>query len=144
MMRPLSWLDRLDAIAPAFVDAAVRGAIVLLVALVVSLLLRRRSAAARHLVWVGAILVQLVLPVFARWGPRWDVAVPIAVTSVLPVPLADTRDQRPDDALQLDTARISLTGGRRAGSRTTGMSAASRRAAITATCSPRGRRTCFW
>ena len=85
-MRPLAWLDRLDAIAPVFVEAAVRGSVVLLVALIASHLLRRRSAAARHLVWVGAIVVQLALPLFTLWGPRWDVAMPTAVASVLPLP----------------------------------------------------------
>ena len=89
-MRGFPWLDRLDTIAPVFVEAAVRGAVVLLIALVVSHLLRRRSAAASHLVWVGAVVVQLALPLFALWGPRWDVAVPSGVASVLPVPSAAT------------------------------------------------------
>ena len=87
-MRAQAWLDRLDAITPALIEAAVRGAVVLLVALVVSHLLRRRSAAARHLVWVGAIAVQLALPLFAVWGPKWNVAVPRSVASVLPMPPA--------------------------------------------------------
>ncbi|MEO7455802.1 MAG: M56 family metallopeptidase [Gemmatimonadaceae bacterium] len=79
------WLDRLNAIAPALTDAAVRGAVVLLMALMLTHFLRRRSAAARHLVWVGAIVVQLLLPVFATWGPTWDVTVPDVVASVSPV-----------------------------------------------------------
>ena len=81
------WLDRLDAIAPVFIEAAVRGAIVLLIALGISHLMRRGTAAARHLVWVGAIVVQLALPLFALWGPRWEVGVPRPVAAVLPVPL---------------------------------------------------------
>ncbi|MEO5814154.1 MAG: M56 family metallopeptidase [Gemmatimonadaceae bacterium] len=74
-MSPSRWLDQLNGIAPIFIDAAVRGAIVLLVALGLTYMLRRRSAAARHLVWVGAIVVQLVLPLFAIWGPRRDVPI---------------------------------------------------------------------
>ena len=74
------WLDRLNARRAVFVDAALRGAIVLLVALVADALaaptLGRRAP--RHLVWVGAIVVQLVLPLFAIWGPRWESRSPTA------------------------------------------------------------------
>jgi len=47
--------------------AAARGAVVLLVALVLTSLLHRRPAAARHAIWAGAIAVQLLLPVLALW-----------------------------------------------------------------------------
>ena len=80
-------IDRLDAIAPAFIDAALRGAVVLLLALVLTHLLRRRSAAARHLVWVGAVVIQLALPLFAIWGPKWDLPVSSGIASILPVDL---------------------------------------------------------
>lgn len=80
-------VDRLDAIAPAFIDAALRGAVVLLIALVLTHLLRRRSAAARHLVWVGAVVIQLALPLFAIWGPKWDLPVSSGIASILPVDL---------------------------------------------------------
>ena len=90
-MSPSAWLDKLNAIAPVFVDAALRGAIVLLIALVLTHLLRRRSAAARHLVWVGAIVVQLLLPFFAIWGPRWEVSISNRIASVLPVELPTPR-----------------------------------------------------
>jgi beta-lactamase regulating signal transducer with metallopeptidase domain len=89
-MRPSIWLDRLNALAPSFTDAAMRGALVLLLALAITHAMRRRSAAARHLVWVGAIIVQLALPVFAIWGPQWRVAVPDPVASVMPVDLRET------------------------------------------------------
>ena len=49
-MNAQAWLDRLNAIAPALADAAVRGAVVLLLALGITYALRRRTAAARHLV----------------------------------------------------------------------------------------------
>jgi beta-lactamase regulating signal transducer with metallopeptidase domain len=86
-MSPSSWLDQLNDVAPIFVDAAVRGAVVLLLALVLTHMLRRRTAAARHLVWVGAIVVQLLLPLFAIWGPRWELAISNRVASILPVNL---------------------------------------------------------
>ncbi|MEP6731200.1 MAG: M56 family metallopeptidase [bacterium] len=93
-MSPSLALERLNTLSPIFIDAAVRGAVVLLIALALTHLLRRRSAAARHLVWVGAIIVQLALPVFALWGPRWQVIIPRDVSSVLPVDLPTTNELR--------------------------------------------------
>src|SRR3982074_2785566 len=75
-MSAATWVHRLDTIAPALTDAALRGVVVFLVALAITHAMRRRTAAARHLVWVGAIVVQLALPLFALWGPQWQVAVP--------------------------------------------------------------------
>jgi beta-lactamase regulating signal transducer with metallopeptidase domain len=65
-------------------DAAARGAVVLLVALVLTSLLQRRPAAVRHAIWAGAIAVQLLLPVLALWGPHWRVAVPETVGALVP------------------------------------------------------------
>ncbi len=108
-------MNTLETIAPAFADAAVRGAVVLLIALALTHLMRRRSAAARHLVWVGAIAVQLLLPVFAIWGPKWDVAVPGAVASVSPVAIPERSGVRSSettvipDAPQVTTQTPSVT-----------------------------------
>ena len=46
-MSPATWIASLSAIAPAFIDAALRGAVVLLLALALAYALRRRTAAAR-------------------------------------------------------------------------------------------------
>ncbi len=90
-MRLLSAIDKLSTFAPVLTDAAIRGVVVLLIALALTHALRRRNAAVRHLIWVGAILVQLLLPVFAVWGPKWNVAVPSVVASrVDPVARADS------------------------------------------------------
>ncbi len=97
-MSPSSWLDQLNDIAPIFVGAALRGAVVLLLALGLAYMLRRRSAAARHLVWVGAIVVQLLLPLFAIWGPRWDVAISSRFASVLPIALPTDGVSAPTNA----------------------------------------------
>ena len=53
-----------DAFATPLLDAALRGAVVLLAALVLSVLLQRRSAALRHASWAGAGL-------FAAWAVVW-------------------------------------------------------------------------
>ena len=44
-------------------------------------LLRRRSAAARHLVSTMAFVSLLVLPVFAWIGPTWRIAIPASAAS---------------------------------------------------------------
>jgi beta-lactamase regulating signal transducer with metallopeptidase domain len=66
------------------VGAAARGAVVLLVALAITSLLRRRPAAVRHAIWTGAIAVQLLLPLLAVWGPHWQVPVPERLRSLVP------------------------------------------------------------
>jgi hypothetical protein len=61
------------------IDAAIRGSVILLLALAVTWLLRRRSAASRHAVWAGGIALQLLLPATGIWGPHWRVALPDVV-----------------------------------------------------------------
>ena len=54
-------------------DAAVKGTVVLLLACAVCLLLRRNSAATRHLVWATAIALLLALPLLSGVLPQWRV-----------------------------------------------------------------------
>ncbi len=54
---------------PALLDGAVKGTILLLVAGVIALALRRRSAAARHLVWSLAVVGLLALPLLSALLP---------------------------------------------------------------------------
>ena len=95
-MRMSALIQGTSAMAPLLMDAALRGALVLLVALMITHLMRRRTAAARHLVWVGAITIQLLLPLFALWGPRWRVALPDPVANVMPVDLHEAPTSTPD------------------------------------------------
>lgn len=59
---------------PSIVGAAVRSSIILVIALIMTSLMRRTSAAARHLVWISSILgtlaVLLIVPVAPRWNAR--------------------------------------------------------------------------
>lgn len=71
----------LAAVFAALVDAALKGSLVLLAALAATRLMKRRSAAARHLVWVVALASMLALPLVSRALPAWRV-VPV------PAPLA--------------------------------------------------------
>ena len=74
-----------DAFATPLAAAALRGAVVLLAALVLTTLLHRRSAATRHAIWAGAVAAQLLLIGLAAWGPHWRVEAPEVVSGLVPV-----------------------------------------------------------
>ena len=52
-----------------------KSSLLLLSAAIITVGMRRRGAAARHLVWIGAILGAALLPVLGAVGPVWNVAV---------------------------------------------------------------------
>jgi beta-lactamase regulating signal transducer with metallopeptidase domain len=68
-------------------DASVKGVMVLAAAALLTLALRRRSAAVRHLVWSLAMVGLLGLPLLSLALPRWYVPVP-AVWAAEPAPAA--------------------------------------------------------
>src|SRR5437667_7519107 len=55
------------------VDSAVKGTALLMLAAVAAMILRRDSAATRHLVWLLAIVAMLVVPVLSAMLPQWRV-----------------------------------------------------------------------
>ena len=78
------------------IDAAVKGGVILLLAVSAALVLRRASAATRHAVWLLALASLLVLPVLSAALPTWrvlphwaDVSPPAAaaeIDAVAPAP----------------------------------------------------------
>src|SRR2546426_10044926 len=62
---------------------AIRGTAVLVGALLATALLRRASAATRHLVWTCAFACLLALPILWWSGLTWRIAVPSRVTPIL-------------------------------------------------------------
>jgi hypothetical protein len=82
-------IELLTSGAVWFVGLLVKVTVVLLVAVTLSLALRRTSAAVRHMVWTAAILSVLALPVLAAvlpWRlPVITVAAPSATVPVAPV-----------------------------------------------------------
>jgi hypothetical protein len=66
--RSIIWLTIL-------LDASVKGVIVLTVAGVLSVALRRASAAARHLVWSLALVSLIGLPTLSAVLPSWQVPI---------------------------------------------------------------------
>src|SRR5437764_8724965 len=55
------------------VDSAVKGTALLVLAAIAAMILRRASAATRHLVWLLAIVAVLVVPVLSAMLPQWRV-----------------------------------------------------------------------
>jgi TonB family protein len=62
---------------------AIKGGVVLVAALRVTALLRRASAATRHLIWTCAFASLIVLPLLQWSGWRWRVAVPAPAAPIL-------------------------------------------------------------
>ncbi len=79
-----AWLSAADAVAKATLIFATAG--------MVSSILRRGSAAARHMVWTLALVSVLVLPALSMALPRWPLAL---VTVNEGVPLPASRFQLP-------------------------------------------------
>src|SRR4051812_50199201 len=60
-----------QSVLPIFIDAALKGAILVLIAAIAAFLLRNRSAASRHAVWTSAVVGHLTIPVLALLLPAW-------------------------------------------------------------------------
>src|SRR5438552_2623746 len=54
-------------------DSAVKGTALLMLAVVAAIILRRDSAATRHLVWMLAIVAMLTVPLLSAMLPEWRV-----------------------------------------------------------------------
>ncbi|MGA2497994.1 MAG: hypothetical protein ABSH20_09645, partial [Tepidisphaeraceae bacterium] len=55
------------------IDSAVKGTALLILAAVAAIILRRDSAAMRHLVWLLALVAMLTVPVLSAMLPQWRV-----------------------------------------------------------------------
>jgi hypothetical protein len=54
-------------------DAAVKGAVLLILATAIAFALRRASASLRHLLWSLSIAALVALPLLAALAPQWSV-----------------------------------------------------------------------
>jgi beta-lactamase regulating signal transducer with metallopeptidase domain len=91
----------------AALELVLRVSFLFSVAAVVSVGLRRGSAASRHLVWTIAFAGSLLLPVLALTAPQWDVplvpaslerALPSAAAPSVPAPAASPRVSPPESS----------------------------------------------
>jgi beta-lactamase regulating signal transducer with metallopeptidase domain len=91
-------------------DAAIKGAALLLLAGLLTMAMRRASAAARHLVWSLALTGVLVLPVLSSLLPSWQVPLlPRAADAGIPsIQRPQTWPNAPEEPRRLpaDTARF--------------------------------------
>src|SRR5438045_1756056 len=92
------------------IDAIAKATIVFAAAGLLSVVLRRASAAARHLIWTLALLSALILPVFSFALPKWEVGlVKVAgsqLSSSYQLPAASS--QRPAPRLKSDAASVGI------------------------------------
>ncbi len=65
--------DLLTSMWPTLADAAIKSAAVLALTATIALLLRRSSAARRHLVWTAGLCALLLLPLLTLLMPRWQI-----------------------------------------------------------------------
>lgn len=63
-----------------------KATLLLLLAVIASAALRRASAGARHMVWVGALAAVVVLPALSRWVPWHVVVLPSSLRMVVSIP----------------------------------------------------------
>src|SRR4051794_18887549 len=70
----------------AALPIVMKSTLLLLVAMVVVCFLRRHSAAARHLIWLTALLAVLTIPLFSFLLPRWTVGL-LLPSAMKPVPV---------------------------------------------------------
>src|ERR1051325_10500350 len=70
---------------PVFANVALKSTAIWSLAWLASLLLRRRSAAARHLVWTASAAAIVALPVLSVWMPALPIPVPGASADAIPV-----------------------------------------------------------
>ena len=85
------------------VDAIAKATILFAAAGVLSVVLRRRSAAVRHMIWTLALLSALVLPVLSIALPKWQVG-------VIQLPAASSEPRVVDESLPAAPATFRLHG----------------------------------
>src|SRR5438045_2462526 len=60
---------------PVLIDAALKGAFLVLIAALAAYVLRNRSAASRHAVWTAAVIGHLAIPALVFILPAWTMPV---------------------------------------------------------------------
>jgi beta-lactamase regulating signal transducer with metallopeptidase domain len=98
----LTSASSLQSSLPVVFDAAIKGAVLVVIAGVAAYLLRHRAAASRHAVWTAAVIGHLAIPLLAFVLPAWDQpllpSAPWMQGTVANAPIAETGGARSGDA----------------------------------------------
>ncbi len=81
-----------------FLDATVKGSVLVALAAVAAAVMRRRSAAMRHLVWALTMIGLMAMPALSGLLPRWHV-LPDWLDTQVALPQTDSRLPEPIFAL---------------------------------------------
>src|SRR4051812_39528283 len=108
-----------QSVLPIFIDAAVKGAILVLIAAVAAYLLRNRSAASRHAVWTSAVVGHLTIPILALLLPAWTMPLLPTASWMQPESSAVSTTRAPslgaDEAATVPTAATPVANQTKAG-----------------------------
>ena len=95
MLSSLAGYSSFQRVLPVFIDAALKGALLVLIAAIAAYLLRNRSAASRHAVWTSAVVGHLTIPVLALLLPAWTMPLLPAASWMQSEPAVSTASVSP-------------------------------------------------
>src|SRR5258705_1942912 len=96
-----AWLSVADAIAKATLLFAAAG--------LGSFVLRRRSAAARHMIWTLALVGVLVLPALSLALPHWQLPILTLEGDTAPLPASSSQLPAPSSRLPVGSSQSKRT-----------------------------------
>ncbi len=98
--------DLPSAAIPMVLDMAIKGIILLCAAAIVTVALRRSSAALRHLVWALTMVGLLTLPLFSAVLPQWRILPRWSITRTNHETIAGPIETRPPAKASASHARV--------------------------------------